>query len=159
LDEMKARITKKAEKKPAATKNDKEQPIPAKPKLMIKAKKLPEKKEEQVEKPAPTGLAGGVKIGGGLKSKLTSLKKPPAAIPSTKKEDAVAEVKESANVGDTAPALGEKEEAKPKVNTLKPKVAKPAAKKETAVEKPVETKPTKIIGKPAVVAPKEEAKT
>ena len=91
---MKARINKKAEKKPAVPKSDKEQSVTAKPKLLIKSKKLPDKKEEAAEKSVPTGIAGGVKIGGGLKSKLISLKKPTATIPSTKKEETVAEVKE-----------------------------------------------------------------
>ncbi len=100
LDEMKARINKKAEKKPAVPKSDKEQSVTAKPKLLIKSKKLPDKKEEVAEKSVPTGIAGGVKIGGGLKSKLISLKKPTATIPSTKKEETVAEVKESDNVED-----------------------------------------------------------
>ena len=100
LDEMKARINKKAEKKPAVPKSDKEQSATAKPKLLIKAKKLPDKKEEAAEKSVPTGIAGGVKIGGGLKSKLISLKKPTATIPSTKKDETVAEVKESDNFED-----------------------------------------------------------
>ena len=43
---MKARISKKTEKKPVEAKNEKAEPPAAKPKLMIKAKKLPEKKEE-----------------------------------------------------------------------------------------------------------------
>ena len=71
---MKARIAKTALKKPIQPKSTTEA-VKAKP--MLKAKKAPaEKKEEPESKPVVKGLAGGVKIGGGLKSKLTSLKKP-----------------------------------------------------------------------------------
>lgn len=81
---MKARITKKTEKKPVLLKS--EQPA-AKSKIVIKPKKLAseEKKQDKPDKFVP-GVAGGVKIGGGLKSKLTSLRKPLPA-PLSKKEE------------------------------------------------------------------------
>ncbi len=87
LEEMKARITKKVDKKQVEKKPVKELPAP-RPKIVIKPKKLSADKKEESDKPAGVpGLAGGVKIGGGLKQKLSSLKKPPVLPSPAKKEE------------------------------------------------------------------------
>ena len=117
---MKARIAKTAQKKPILPKSSTEAAA-TKPKPMLKPKKVPvvEKKEETESKPVVKGLAGGVKIGGGLKSKLTSLKKP------AQSPQKPAESKEKDKDDDEKPVEENEKEDEP---VAKPKVSAPSLK-------------------------------
>lgn len=91
---------------------------------MLKTKKVVvEKKEEPESKPVVKGLAGGVKIGGGLKSKLTSLKKP-AQSPLKPAESKEADIQQEKEDGEK-PAVEKEKEDEP---VAKPKVAAPSLK-------------------------------